>query len=258
MKYYFTFDKTKKAKILKKSFLRRFKNYSPKKCDIIIVAGGDGFMLHSLKKFYKFKKPFYGVNCGTIGFLLNKVSINNFNKNIIRSKKININPLEIQSWNKNNIKHKNIAINEVSLFRQSKQTTSLKIDIGNKPLIDKLIGDGVLVSTPAGSTAYNYSAHGPILSLNSEKIAITSINAFRPRKWKSKIISNLLPINIKNLDYIKRPVAVTADNIEIRNIKKVKIKTNKKIKINLLYNKDQSLVKKINIEKMINKRIKAN
>ncbi len=257
IKYFSIFDNTNKAKKFKKYFKKKYKNFSPKNCDVIVVAGGDGFMLESLKKLHKFKKPFYGVNCGTFGFLMNKVSTKDFEKNIIKLKKITINPLEVITTNKNNLKNRNIAINEISLFRQSKQTSSLKIEVGQRILIEKLIGDGVLVSTPAGSTAYNFSARGPILSLNSEKITITSINAFRPRKWKSKILSNNVTINIKNLDYNKRPIAVVADNVEIRNIKKVKIFTNKKIKINLLYNKNKSLIKKINIEKMINKRMKS-
>jgi NAD+ kinase len=250
IKIYFIFDKTKKSQILKKKILRTYKNYSPSKSDYIVVAGGDGFMLNNLKKFYKYNKPFYGINCGTYGFLLNKYINNNLEKKILRAKKTLINPLEIISINKKNYKKKLIAINEVSLFRQSKQTVSLKLNIGKKNIIKKLIGDGLLVSTPAGSTAYNLSVHGPILSLNSGKLAVTPISPFRPRRWKGKTISNKLKILIKNLDIHKRPVAAVADNIEVRNIKSLLIKINKSIKINLLYDNNRTLFKRILIEQI--------
>ena len=141
-----------------------------------------------------------------------------------------------------------IAINEASLFRQSKQTSSLKLKIGKSIVLKKLIGDGILVATPAGSTAYNLSVNGQILSLNSGKIAITPISPFRPRRWKGKIISNNLLVEIENLDVNKRPVALVADNVEIRKIKKIKVQVNKNIKIVLLYNSNRSLVKRIKIE----------
>ena len=250
IKLHFIFDKTIKSLALKKKVLRKYKNYSLKKSNYIIIAGGDGFMLNSLKKYYKFKKPFYGINCGTYGFLMNKLDFKNIEKKIYRAKKTIINPLQLTTINKNNYKKKLIAINEVSMFRQSKQTVSLKLIIGKKTIIKKLIGDGLLVSTPAGSTAYNLSVHGPILSLNSGKIAITPISPFRPRRWKGKVVSNTLKIIIKNLNMVKRPVAAVADNIEIRHIKSLKIKINKKINISLLYDNNRSLFKRILIEQV--------
>ena len=249
-KFHFTFDKTKKSQILKKKILKKYKNYSAKKSDYIIVGGGDGFMLNSLKQYYNFNKPFYGINCGSFGFLMNKYFTKDIYKKIMNTKKISINPLELIAVNKKNIIKKLIAINEVSIFRQSRQTASLKVNIGKNIIIKKLIGDGILVSTPAGSTAYNMSVNGPILSLNSGKLAITPISPFRPRRWAGKVISNKLKINIKNLDIFKRPVAAVADNIEIRDIKLLKIKINKKIKLNLLYDKNRSLIKKIRNEQL--------
>ena len=138
----------------------------------------------------------------------------------------------------------------MSLFRQSRQTAILSLKNQNKYLIKKLIGDGVLICTPAGSTAYNLSVHGPILSLDSGKLAITPISPFRPRRWKGKIISNNMEVKIFNLDSKKRPVAAVIDNIEVRNIKNLKVKINKKIKIDLLYDKNISLIKKIKIEQL--------
>ena len=151
---------------------------------------------------------------------------------------------------KNNKIFSAIAINEVSLLRQSKQTSSLQILNRNKILIKKLIADGVLVSTPAGSTAYNLSVHGPILSLNSKKVAITPISPFRPRRWKGKILSSSSLIKIINLNVKKRPISVVADNKEVRNIKNVIIKVNKSIKLRLLYDKNNSLSKKIKLEQV--------
>ena len=142
--------------------------------------------------------------------------------------------------NKNQIK-KYIAINEVSILRQSRQAASLSITYGSKKIIKELISDGVLVSTPAGSTAYNLSVHGPILSLNSKKLSIVPISPFRPRRWKGKIVSDKTKISILNLNSKKRPISAVADNIEVRNAKKIAIKTNKKIRFNLLYDRNKSL-----------------
>jgi len=249
-KFHFIFDKTKKSQKVKKVLLKIYKNYTPSRASFIIVAGGDGFMLSNLKKHYKFNKPFYGINCGTFGFLMNKLKIKDFEKKILQSRKTIINPLSLIAIDKKNIKRKILAINEVSLFRQSRQTTALNLKIGKKNIIKRLIGDGVLVSTPAGSTAYNLSVSGPILNINSGKLAVTPISPFRPRRWKGKTISNNSIIKIKNLDCRKRPVAAAADNIEVRNIKLVKIKSNKKLKITLLFDRNKSLIKKIKSEKL--------
>jgi NAD+ kinase len=152
--------------------------------------------------------------------------------------------------NKNNIIKKSIAINEVSILRQSRQAATLTIKNGSKQIIKKLVSDGVLVSTPAGSTAYNLSVHGPILSLNSKKLSIAPISPFRPRRWKGKIVSDKAKIIINNLNPSKRPISAVADNIEVRNAKNITIKINKKIKFNLLYDRNRSLQKKIKIEQL--------
>ena len=162
---------------------------------------------------------------------------------------LNISPLEMRVKIRNNTK-KYLAINEVSILRQSRQAASISIKVGSKYIIKKLISDGVLVSTPAGSTAYNLSVHGPILNLNSKKVSIAPISAFRPRRWKGKIISDKSKIIIKNLNSIKRPISAVADNIEIRNAKTINIKTNKRIKFNLLYDSNTSLQKKIKLEQL--------
>ena len=178
----FVFDNTKKAKKIKKIILRRNKNISPKKSDVIVVAGGDGFMLKTMKKYYKLNKPFYGINCGLVGFLMNRYSTKKIIEKIKKSKIVTINPLEIKITNINGIRQNLLAINDLSILRQSKQTAFLNLKVNKKILLKKLIGDGVLISTPAGSTAYNLSINGPILSLNSKKLAITPISPFRPRR----------------------------------------------------------------------------
>ena len=150
----------------------------------------------------------------------------------------------------NNKVKKSIAINEVSILRQSRQAANLSIKNNSKYIMQKLVSDGVLVSTPAGSTAYNLSVHGPILSLNSKKISISPISAFRPRRWAGKIVSDKSKIVVTNLNSSKRPVSAVADNVEVRNAKKIIIKIANKIKFNLLYDKNKSLQKKIKLEQL--------
>ena len=219
--------------------------------NVVIVIGGDGFMLQTLKRNKNINKLFYGINSGNYGFLMNKFSNKNILKNINQSKLIKISPLEMKVKNIKNKVKKNLAINEVSILRQTRQATSISLKIGNKFLIKNLVSDGVLVSTPAGSTAYNLSVHGPILNLNSKKISIAPISPFRPRRWKGKIVSDKSKILINNLNPIKRPISAVADNIEVRNAKTISITVKHKIKFNLLYDKNKSLNKKIKLEQLI-------
>ena len=249
-KYHFIFDKIKKNKNLKKFLLKKYKNYSPKKCKVIVVLGGDGFMLQTLKKYQKYGKPFYGVNRGSYGFLMNKFKNYDVTTKISNAKNISISPLEVKAINKKKKIYTAIAVNEVSLLRQTKQTASLRIINKKKILIKKLISDGVLVSTPAGSTAYNLSAGGPILSLNSKKIAVTPISPFRPRRWKGRILSSSSKIIINNLNMQKRSLSLVADNFEVRNIRKATIRVNNLIKFKLLYDSNNRLVKKIKLEQL--------
>jgi len=183
-------DLNKKSKKIKALILKKFKKNILIKPNLIIVIGGDGFMLKILKKNKHPSKLFYGINSGNYGFLMNKFSPKKIIKNLSKAKMITISPLEMRVRNKLGLFKKFIAINEVSILRQSRQAASLSIRSGKKIIIKKLISDGVLVSTPAGTTAYNLSVHGPILSLNSKKLSISPISAFRPRRWKGKIVSD--------------------------------------------------------------------
>ena len=243
-------DKNLESKKIKKTIQSFLKNKKLKISRLILVIGGDGFMLQTLKKYKNSNKLFYGINSGNYGFLMNKFSKKNFKKNILKSKITSISPLEMTVFQKNKIR-KCIAINEVSILRQSRQAANLSIKNKSKFLIKKLVSDGVLVSTPAGSTAYNLSVHGPILNLDSKKISVAPISAFRPRRWAGKIISEKSKIIITNLNPLKRPVSAVADNIEIRNARKVIVKIQTKVKFNLLYDKNKSLQKKIKLEQLI-------
>jgi NAD+ kinase len=243
-------DKNKKSLKIKNLLIKKIIISQFKYKNLAIVIGGDGFMLETLKKNKNSKKFFYGINSGNYGFLMNKFSSKNIMKNLSKTKMISISPLEMIVKNKNNQIKKSLAINEVSILRQSRQAALLSIKYGSKKIIKKLVSDGVLVSTPAGSTAYNLSVHGPILSLNSKKLSIAPISPFRPRRWKGKIVNDRLKILITNLNPLKRPISAVADNKEVRNAKSIIVRINKKIKFNLLYNKDRSLQKKINIEQL--------
>ena len=241
-------DNNSKSLKIKRQIIKILNKEKFKKTNVMIVIGGDGFMLQTLKKNKKSKKSFYGINSGSYGFLMNKYS-NKLIKNLTKVNTVNISPLEMTVITNNSIK-KILAINEVSILRQSRQAANLSIKNNSKNIIKKLVSDGVLISTPAGSTAYNLSVHGPILSLNSKKISIAPISAFRPRRWVGKIVSDRSKVVVMNLDPKKRPVSAVADNVEVRNAKKILIKIQTKIKFSLLYDKNTSLQKKIKLEQL--------
>ena len=243
-------DKNKRSSKIKNQLIKKLDQEKFKKENLVVVIGGDGFMLQTLKKNKNSKKNFYGINSGNYGFLMNKFSSKSIVKNLSKANMVSISPLEMIVKNKNNQIKKSLAINEVSVLRQSRQAASLSIRQGSRQIIKKLVSDGVLVSTPAGSTAYNLSVHGPILSLHSKKLSISPISAFRPRRWKGKIVNDKTKIVITNLNPSKRPISAVADNSEVRNAKLISVKTNNKIRFNLLYDKNRSLQKKIKIEQL--------
>ena len=245
-----TSDKNRSSLRIRLRLLKILKKNNLKHNNLNIVIGGDGFMLKTLKKNKDSAKFFYGINSGNYGFLMNKFSHNKFINNLKKAKLISISPLEMKVFTKTGQLKTSIAINEVSILRQSRQAANLKIRNGKKDIIKKLISDGILVSTPAGSTAYNLSVHGPILNLNSKKLSISPISPFRPRRWRGKIVRDNSTIVITNLNIQKRPISAVADNIEVRNAKIIKIKTNKKLKFNLLYDTNRSLQKKIKLEQI--------
>tara|TARA_B100001121_G_C18581438_1_gene569974 strand:+ start:41 stop:811 length:771 start_codon:yes stop_codon:yes gene_type:complete len=243
-------DKNKKSSKIKNLLIKKLNKEKFKKENLVVVIGGDGFMLQTLKKNKNSEKNFYGINSGNYGFLMNKFSSKNIVKNLYKANMVCISPLEMIVKNKNNQIKKSIAINEVSVLRQSRQAASLSIKQGSRQIIKQLVSDGVLISTPAGSTAYNLSVHGPILSLHSKKLSISPISAFRPRRWRGKIVNDKTKIVITNLNPSKRPISAVADNLEVRNARLITVRINNKIKFNLLYDKNRSLQKKIKIEQI--------
>jgi NAD+ kinase len=230
-------DSSPNAQAAKRSIIKKYKNYPINDSDVFSVLGGDGFMLASLKKYQKHKIPFYGMNKGNRGFLLNRFDEKDLINKINKANIAELHPLEMYAKNKNGKIKTAIAVNEVSVFRETRQAAKLEIKIDNKVRMKEIICDGTLVATPAGSTAYNLSARGPVLDLESNLLALTPISPFKPRAWRGASINNNAKVSIKNLDPKKRPVSVVADNVEFRHVLNVNIYLNKNKTFRLLYDK---------------------
>ncbi len=199
-------------------------NCEPDNADIIVALGGDGFMLQSQHRFMNTDIPIYGMNKGTVGFLMNEFIVENLPERLDSAIQSRIHPLKMDAEDGQGNVHQALAINEVSLFRQSHQAAKLKILIDGKVRLEQLACDGVMVATPQGSTAYNLSAHGPILPLNAPLLALTPVSAFRPRNWKGALLPNTALVRIEVIAAHKRPVNAVADNTEIKSIISVEIK----------------------------------
>ena len=234
-------DANSTAQSAKRLIAKKYKNFPINDSDVLVVLGGDGFMLASLKKYQKYQLPFYGMNKGNKGFLLNRFDDKDLVNKINKSKIVEIHPLEMYAKNKSGKVKTAIAVNEVSVFRETRQAAKLEIKIDNKIRMKEVTCDGVLVATPAGSTAYNLSVRGPVLDLESNLLAVTPISPFKPRGWRGATINNRSKVSIKNLDFKKRPVSVVADNIEFRDVSNVSIYLNKNKTFKLLYDKKYGL-----------------
>ena len=234
-------DTNSTAQSAKRLIAKKYKNFPINDSDVLVVLGGDGFMLASLKKYQKYQLPFYGMNKGNKGFLLNRFDDKDLVNKINKSKIVEIHPLEMYAKNKSGKVKTAIAVNEVSVFRETRQAAKLEIKIDNKIRMKEVTCDGVLVATPAGSTAYNLSVRGPVLDLESNLLAVTPISPFKPRGWRGATINNRSKVSIKNLDFKKRPVSVVADNIEFRDVSNVSIYLNKNKTFKLLYDKKYGL-----------------
>lgn len=219
---------------------KRYGKAKPREADVIVALGGDGFMLSTQHRFMNSNIPVYGMNKGTVGFLMNEYCEENLIERLEQAQENKIQPLVMIATDTNGKTHRHKAINEVSLLRQSYQAASLRIDINNQNRLESLIGDGVLVATPAGSTAYNLSAHGPILPLGAPLLALTPISPFRPRRWKGALIpsDSLIEININEPD--KRPVNAVADHFEVKSVLKVVVKEDNTSKGIILFDPDHS------------------
>ncbi len=245
MKLFFTSSENKEARLAQKKYEDKYGNCSPEESDIIVPIGGDGFLLKTLHKYKNIQKSFYGINYGSIGFLMNKNNNNNLEEKINKSNKIQLKPLNMTAINIRSEKFSSIAFNEISLMRQTHQAAKILIEINKIKRMNELVCDGVLVSTAAGSTAYNFSAHGSILPLDSRLLALTPISAFRPRRWRGALISENSKIRFLVNHSQKRSVSVTADFNEFRDITEVEIKSSDNLTFSLLFDNDNSIEEKV-------------
>lgn len=247
----FLADKSnKKAQELKKKLSLKYNEIPYQEAEAIVAIGGDGFMLEVIHQ--NFDIPIYGINLGSIGFLMNLFQEKeDLLSKINNSQEIIFNPLKIKAETVDGQKLEKLAFNEFSLLRASHQAAQIKISVEKKVKIEKLICDGLIISTPAGSTAYNLSAHGPILPLGCKLIALTPIAAFRPRHWRGAILPQDAVINLEVLDNKKRPVNASADNFEIKNLLKAEISIMKKIKTKILFDPEHNLEERILTEQFL-------
>lgn len=237
---------TDKAASAKKRLCHIYGNHPVSDADVIVALGGDGFMLNTLDKYMELDTPIYGMNRGSIGFLMNEYSEENLEDRLNQAEMTQIHPLDMTATDENGEIYRCIAINEVSFLRQTFQAAKLRISIDDQVRLEELICDGILVATPAGSTAYNLSAHGPILPINSPLLALTPISAFRPRGWRGAILPSEAIIRIEVLEPEKRPVsAAVANNSEIRHVVDVVIKELRTVSINMLFDKGHSLEERV-------------
>ena len=220
-------------------------NTPAEESDVIVPLGGDGFVLHCLHKYLELGKPVYGMNRGTIGFLLNEYAANDLPARVAAAKEEVLHPLCMEAESKDGKTHNALAFNEVSLLRSSRQSANLKILINGNTELDKLICDGALVSTPAGSTAYNLSVHGPVVPLGAQLIALTSISAFRPRRWRGALLPQDAIVRIENLDPEKRPVSASADQTEVADVVSLSISQVEGKAVTMLFDAGHSLNERI-------------
>lgn len=236
----FLASETKGAQEALEKLVSIYGNCKPQEAMAIIALGGDGFMLQTQHEYMNSGLPIYGMNKGTVGFLMNEYKPDNLRQRVSRALKSKIRPLSMVATDMNGKTHKAVAINEVSLLRQSYQAASLSITTDGKERLEALICDGVLVATPAGSTAYNLSAHGPILPLGAPLLALTPVSPFRPRRWRGALLPNTVEVIIKVNEPEKRPVNAVADHTEIKSVKEVCIKLDMENSGLILFDPDHS------------------
>jgi NAD+ kinase len=226
-------------------FGEQYGNCDPDEADVIVALGGDGLMLQTLHDHMHSGKPIYGMHRGTIGFLMNEFSPHELRARLEAARESVIHPLLMRATDNGGMVHIHHAINEVALFRQSAQAARLRILIDEHERMPELIADGVLVATPAGSTAYNLSVQGPILPINAALLALTPISAFRPRRWRGALLPNTAYVIIEVLEGDKRPVAAVADHDEVRDVRRVEVLSDKTISMRMLFDPGHSLEERI-------------
>jgi NAD+ kinase len=223
----------------------RYGDPTPQDADIIVALGGDGLMLQTLHRYMTSGKPIYGMHRGTVGFLMNEFSEDRLPERLAEAETTHIHPLLMCAFDANCQRHESHAINEVSLFRQTYQAARLRISIDGKERLAELVADGVMVATPAGSTAYNLSAQGPIIPIKAPLLALTPISPFRPRRWRGALLPDRAKVVIDVLEAEKRPVAAVADHNEARDVRSVEIGMDHEISIPMLFDRGHSLDERI-------------
>jgi NAD+ kinase len=229
----------------------KYDSVVPADADVIVALGGDGYMLEAIHRNMALGKPIYGMNRGTVGFLLNEFSDDALQDRLEGAHEETLRPLRMRVTTDSGVQQDAYGFNEVSLLRQTRQAANLRVSIDDKVRIDRLICDGCLVATPAGSTAYNLSAHGPILPIGSGVLALTPISAFRPRRWQGAVLRQDARIHLSVLDHYKRPVSAVADAHEVRNVAEVEISVDQEKKVTLLFDPDHNLEERILNEQFI-------
>jgi NAD+ kinase len=220
-------------------------NHDPAKADVVVALGGDGLMLQTLHQHMRSGKPIYGMHRGTVGFLMNEFSTLDLHSRLAAARESVIHPLLMRATDLHGVVHLHHAINEVALFRQTYQAARLRILIDERERMAELIADGVLVATPAGSTAYNLSVQGPIIPINAPLLALTPISPFRPRRWRGALLPTTAYVVIEVLENDKRPVAAVADHDEVRDVRRVEVLSDKTISMRMLFDPGHSLEERI-------------
>lgn len=247
----FSASATDEARAALQSLTERYGDAPPNAADVIVALGGDGHMLQTLHEHMHRGLPIYGMNCGSVGFLMNDFGIDDLVGRLSRAERATIYPLRMRARLVEGTEAEALAINEVSLLRETRQTAKLRISIGGRVRLAELICDGVLVATPAGSTAYNLSAHGPIIPIDAPLLALTPISAFRPRRWRGALVRHDARVWIEVLESDKRPVSVTADHAEFRNVIDVEIAEDRGIELHMLFDAGHSLDERILAEQFV-------
>ncbi len=223
----------------------RYETVSPEEADVIVALGGDGFVLQSLHQFMRREIPIYGMNRGTIGFLLNRYDEQGLLERIARAETLTLHPLRMTATRTNGEIVEALAVNDVYVLRETRLTAHIRIQVDGRVRLDELICDGVIVATPAGSTAYNLSAHGPIIPLGADVLALTPISAFRPRRWRGALLPHKSTVKLEILQSDRRPVSAVADMVEVRDVREVLIKEDRTVKLMLMFDSDHSLSERI-------------
>lgn len=241
MKIHFHASMAAKAQDAVTQLIALYGQAAPEECDVLVILGGDGTMLDALHDFGDLNKPYYGLNFGSVGFLMNPYVAADLPARLAAAAKVQIHPLRMKAVDQHGKIHEALAFNEVSLLRETRQTARLRVFIDNVVRIPELVCDGILLATPAGSTAYNLSAQGPILPLSSNVLALTPISAFRPRRWRGALIPAHVRVQIDILNNDKRPVSLTADSHEVRNVVSVDIHQSTSLDRILMFDPDHHL-----------------